>query len=294
MSTYRATPVYAQRGLAVRIAYLLVAGLHWLSRRLTRPPAGVVVLCYHCVRREHLPAFAWQMRRLAQRAVSLDAIGRAAAALPAGPAVCVTFDDGYRCVLKYALPAMQAIGVPATIFAVSGNLGEHLRWDVPPGHPDSTEPLASAAELAAAAAAGLCRIGSHTVSHPRLPTLSPPAAFRELAESRATLSALLGAEVTDLAFPYGAYDGETVAQALAAGYRRLFTLDPQLGNGRHEPRVIGRFLISPDVWRLEFILTSAGSYTWLAGWRTFWRRLRDTARPRAPRPQTPREAPVPS
>jgi peptidoglycan/xylan/chitin deacetylase (PgdA/CDA1 family) len=265
---------YARRGQIVRSVYLVVSGLYWLLMRLTCKPGGIVVLCYHSVRAVQFARFIRQMGHVAHRAVRLAALDREPPAAGQWPNVCVTFDDGFEGVLKDALPAMQALGVPAAVFAVPGNLGAAPAWGMPADHPDRGELLASGAQLAAAAQRGMCSVGSHTLSHTRLPGLPATQFVRELTDSKATLERLLQADVADLAFPYGEYDGDTVAHAYSAGYRRLFTLEPHVWRGGRRDEPIGRFLVSPGMWHLEFVLTCAGAYAWLAAWRRFWRRLR--------------------
>jgi peptidoglycan/xylan/chitin deacetylase (PgdA/CDA1 family) len=56
-------------------------------------------------------------------------------------------------------------------------------------------------------------IGAHSVHHLRFPTLAAEQKRREMLESQQTLEALLGAEVTAFAYPYGQFDDETLALA---------------------------------------------------------------------------------
>lgn len=261
---------YARRGQVVRTLYLLASGLCWLAMCIFHKPRGGVVLCYHSVRRSQLRRFAWQMRHVAGRATSL---GRPRpAAEPRGwPRVCVTFDDGFQNIVRYALPAMHALGVPATLFIVTGNLGAAPLWPMPVEHPDRDEPLASAAELASAVHAGLCAVGSHTRTHARMPQMATEQLISELCSSKSELEALLDTDIAALAFPYGEYDGTSVQRALEAGYEHLFTLEPRLWYAAPQGNLIGRFLVSADMWRAEFVLTCAGAYAWLGGWRRFWR-----------------------
>jgi peptidoglycan/xylan/chitin deacetylase (PgdA/CDA1 family) len=49
----------------------------------------------------------------------------------------------------------------------------------------------------------LVEIGAHTVSHPRISSLSPEGALRELVDARLRLNERLGIDVQHFAFPYG-------------------------------------------------------------------------------------------
>jgi peptidoglycan/xylan/chitin deacetylase (PgdA/CDA1 family) len=43
--------------------------------------------------------------------------------------VVVTFDDGYADVVRHAVPVLERRGIPATVFVVSGSLGQRFWWD---------------------------------------------------------------------------------------------------------------------------------------------------------------------
>jgi peptidoglycan/xylan/chitin deacetylase (PgdA/CDA1 family) len=65
---------------------------------------------------------------------------------------------------------------------------------------------------------GLVTIGAHTVTHPMLTTLGSEACLNEMAQSRAACEALVGAEVTGFAYPYGAFDDKVREAVKAAGF----------------------------------------------------------------------------
>jgi peptidoglycan/xylan/chitin deacetylase (PgdA/CDA1 family) len=133
--------------------------------------------------------------------------------------VVVTFDDGFRSVLRARL-ILDEVGFPATVFAVTSYVdsGEPLRW---PGLEQSEESLGWA-ELELLREAGW-DVGSHTATHPLLPDLDDAELERELADSRATIQKRLGSCET-LAYPYGRADERTAAAAARAGYLGAFTL----------------------------------------------------------------------
>ena len=55
-------------------------------------------------------------------------------ALPAR-AVIITFDDAYESFREFALPALVAHGMTATVFVVAGKIGGINHWDLPQGYP---------------------------------------------------------------------------------------------------------------------------------------------------------------
>ena len=257
--------VYASRGIIPRTLYLLVALVVWIfssfGRRYRR---RTVVLCYHGVRAIQKRRFHWQMRHIARRTYDSEAL----------PRISITFDDAFAGLLDNALPLMRELKIPATVFAVADNLGRRPRWPMAPGHPERAEITMTAEQLMRVTNDGWCRIGSHTLTHADLAQLSPQRAEEELIQSKKVLESLLDNTIEDLALPHGSYNDRILAIAQAAGYKRIFTLDCHLHSPERDDLVVGRFLMSPDVWRIEFLLTCAGSYSWLHTWRSFLRQLR--------------------
>ena len=141
--------------------------------------------------------------------------------------VVVTFDDGFRSVLR-AKPILDEVGFPATVFAVTSFVesGEPLWW---PGMEHATNGARESdlrplgwRELELLREAGW-EIGSHTATHPLLLDLDDAALDRELRGSRSTLEERLGSCET-LAYPYGRADERVAAAAARAGYLAAFTL----------------------------------------------------------------------
>lgn len=265
---------YGRHGLRVRIGYVLVALLTWPLVRLFRRRRHAVVLCYHGIKPNQAGRFAWQVSRVAGRAVNVSELTASRPPARSKAAVCFTFDDAFANVLENAVPVLRQYGVPGSIFAVSENLGSRPQWRMEPTHSDAGEPIMTAAQLREIVADGVCTLGSHTCTHPILADLPPAALSRELRESRERLSELAGRPVADLALPHGSFTGPVIEAALAAGYERVYTLEPKAHDAHSDERIIGRFLMSPDAWKIEFVLTCEGAYAWLQPWRRFVRRVR--------------------
>ncbi|MCD4534496.1 polysaccharide deacetylase family protein [Nocardioides sp. cx-169] len=154
-----------------------------------------------------------------------DAVDRLRAGRLPERAVALTFDDGYASVVETAWPLLRERGLPATLFAVSDYLPGERRfaWDL--GRPEHEgHRRVTAAALVAAAEDGL-DVGSHTVSHPWLPRLSPREQRRELVDSKDALEQLLGRRVTSVAYPTGGWDPVVRRAAGEAGYTIGVTVD---------------------------------------------------------------------
>src|SRR5207245_14546 len=67
----------------------------------------------------------------------------------------ISFDDGYRGVLRHALPVLRQLGLPATVFVVAGALArtEPFWWDRLAGAADGGAP-GKAADSAASRSLG--------------------------------------------------------------------------------------------------------------------------------------------
>lgn len=261
--------VYARRGTAWRSVQLAISSIWWLvtlGGRLGSAP--VVTLCYHGIGDEDAESFDGQVRRIRDRSTATPETVAPRRAFER-PRVCVTFDDAFRNLRHNAIPTLREHRVPALIFAVSENAGEPPAWEIAPEHPEAKEPTMTAEELREVADAGI-EIGSHTATHARLTDLSDQELQREVGRSKATLESELGRDVRYLAFPHGAAGPREIDSAREAGYACVFTLDP----GDRGDFVRGRYLMSPDVWPLEFALTVDGAYSWIV----IVRRLRNALR----------------
>lgn len=193
-----------------------------------------LVLCYHALAerdphrlavrlealRGHLSLLLWRRYR---------PVGAAAAAAGSGRTFHVTFDDAFRSV-TLALPLLEQLRVPATVFVCSSYASDGRPLDVPElradvaaaSHGFETLDWPALRELAER---GL-EIGGHTISHPHLPDLDDAELERELVDSRAEIESELGRSCRYLAYPYGEEDERVRRAARRAGYDAAFALNP--------------------------------------------------------------------
>ena len=131
--------------------------------------------------------------------------------------VCLTFDDGYRDNYTLAYPMLKRLGVPFTVYVTTGFIDNlSPMWWYP-----GAQLGISTEELKTMDADPLCTIGAHTVSHPRLDILTREQQYREIAESKQTLEALLGHEIKHFSFPHGAHNKDTLSICRELGFRTV-------------------------------------------------------------------------
>jgi len=202
--------------------------------------AEILVLCYHAVSDswpspaaiapERLGAQLRMLVRRGYRALTLsEALEEGG---PRRPMV-VTFDDAYTSILERALPVLDALGIPATVFVPTdaADSAGLMRWSelaqwVRTEHEEELRCM-SWDELRRLAARGW-EVGSHTCSHPRLTEIDPDSAGRELSLSRQRCEEEIQRACTSLAYPFGSYDRGIIELVAASGYGAAVTLDERV------------------------------------------------------------------
>lgn len=229
-----------------------------------------VVLYYHAVPTAQREAFARQMDALARmtRPINLGSVPNLQAGFRYS---AVTFDDFFQNVVDNALPELTKRNIPAAIFVTTEVLGKHADW-WPEFSAERQQQIGSLEQLLQLPFDSVF-IGSHTLTHPKLPDLSEGEAFWEVSESRRVLEAALKRKITTFSFPFGAFNPALVELCRRAGYERVFTTLPTMAFRDREEFVTGRVKVDPTDWRLEFRLKILGAYQWLPYAFTLKRRL---------------------
>ena len=220
-----------------------------------------LVLCYHAVSPDwdcdeaiDPTALEGQVRHLLDRGLrprTISDLDREDPESPAAPAFAVTFDDAFESLQTRALPVLERLGVPATVYAPTDYVesGDLMRWGKlgrwkGTRHERELRPLTWDGVRALAAAGW--EVGSHTASHPHLTELGPAEAERELQSSRGAIEQALQRSCTSIAYPFGEFDGQVVERAAAAGYATGVTLLDGL--------------LRPLPWRSELEMPRQGVY----------------------------------
>jgi peptidoglycan/xylan/chitin deacetylase (PgdA/CDA1 family) len=190
----------------------------------------LLVLCYHGVS-ESWPAettvtpadFESHMTYLVERGYAGSTFSEALTAPPGDRTVVVTFDDAHLSVLEHAVPVLERLGMPATMFVPTDypDSGRLLAWegcDVWLGTEHEHELRCMGwDDLRALAAAGW-EIGSHSCSHPRLKRLDDERLAAELTASRLECERRLGVPCRSFAYPRGSCDDRLARAARDSGY----------------------------------------------------------------------------
>ncbi|HTN75737.1 MAG TPA: polysaccharide deacetylase family protein [Pirellulaceae bacterium] len=204
---------------------------NWLARKRAREgQAPISILFYHRVA-DTCPndwtmsrdMFAQQIAWLRER-FDLISLAQAQERIVCGvnyrPAVCITFDDGYRENCEFALPLLVQERIPCTYFVSSWFVGENqpfphdcLRGEPLP--PNTIEDLRSMVKEG-------IEIGAHTRTHADLGTIHDPQRLQEEVVGCAhELEDWVGAPIRYFAFPYGLHpnlNAEAFRLARRAGY----------------------------------------------------------------------------
>ena len=121
----------------------------------------------------------------------------------------LTFDDGYADFYSNAFPILKKYNFHATIYVITQFVGHsgYLNWD----------------NIKELQQSGLVTIGSHTLSHKNLPSLSIPDLNKEVVQSKFELEQHLGIPIKDFCYPSGEYSSDVVNAVVRAGYRDSVT-----------------------------------------------------------------------
>ena len=151
--------------------------------------------------------FDRQMNLLYQwgyRTISVELLVKAikeGAELPPKP-ILLTFDDGSQTIYEHALPIMQRYNFTGVSYIVYDYIG--------------TKNYMSVDQIRALYGVGW-GVGSHGLSHMDL-TAHPSRQMDEIVESRRRLESLLGIPILSFAYPFGAYDSDSLHYVHQAGY----------------------------------------------------------------------------
>lgn len=186
--------------------------------------------------------------------------------------VLLTFDDGYLDNWVFAHPVLQEFGLRATIFLITGWVGDgpqrpHAAQPGTPDVPTHKQAMAASAdgkldnaflrwsEVETMRAAGTFDFHSHTHTHTRWDRQIADQAERDaalaadLANSREILAERLGEASPHLCWPQGYFDNAYQRVAKETGFTHLYTTEPGVVRNDVEltriPRLVAKNKAAP-------------------------------------------------
>jgi peptidoglycan/xylan/chitin deacetylase (PgdA/CDA1 family) len=168
----------------------------------------------------------------------------------------VTFDDGYTGVFEHAIPILDALGIPATVFIVADAAGSNAPfwWDGSAVHrPADWQRIRDAL-------GPRIDLGAHSVNHPSLPSLTDAELQHEVVTSRATIHSATGTWPQFFAYPYGHWNAHVRDVVQSVGYRAALTLDFGLNGPGADQWALRRMNVPAGI-------SDAAFESWTAGCR---------------------------
>ncbi len=172
----------------------------------------------------------------------------------------ITFDDGYENNLRCALPILKRFGFSSTCYIVANQVGKTNSWDLERGV--IQVPLMDAQQLKAWVDAGQ-EVGSHTLNHANLETLSEAEQAMEIIQSKTQLEALVQqkAGVQHFCYPYGGLNKTAVQNVRAAGYlTATTTVRGRAVQGQSDELLLPRVLVSRTTTWMQLLLKCLSRY----------------------------------
>ena len=137
--------------------------------------------------------------------------------------VLLTFDDAYDDLYDQLFPLVIEHQYTPVIYLVADRIGASNVWDQKAGL--RARNLLTLDQIREMQKYGV-EFGSHTLTHPWLPSVSDAQLRREVCDSKHRLEDMLGVEVASFAYPFGGVDRRVRSAVADAGYKVAFTTLP--------------------------------------------------------------------
>lgn len=157
--------------------------------------------------------------------------------------ICLTFDDGYENFATEAVPILKQQGQTATVFVVSGLIGNTNEWDTKLG--DQPERLMSPEKILELDALGF-EFGSHSVTHARLTKVNQNEATQEICESQKNLAELLSKPIDTFCYPYGSHNEAIRRIVQNCGYKLACSVEKGWNHETTDPYRLKRINVRSD------------------------------------------------
>lgn len=152
--------------------------------------------------------------------------------------IVVSVDDGHADFVTAALPIIEKYNIPVTLFWPTGITALTLSTG-------QVCAILSKDSIAKLATHPLIELGSHSVTHRELPTLSSDTLRAELKESLETIREMTNTRVA-LGYPRGKYSPSVIAATRAAGYYAACTVIPGVVTNTTDTYALPRLSIDQE------------------------------------------------
>ena len=172
----------------------------------------------------------------------------------------ITFDDGYENNLRCALPILKQHGFSSTCYVVANHVGKTNSWDLERGV--IQVPLMDATQLQAWVDAGQ-EVGSHTLNHANLETLSNAEQAMEISQSKLQLESFVQQKsgVQHFCYPYGGLNKTAVQNVRSAGYlTATTTVRGRAVQGQSDDLLLPRVLVSRTTTWMQLLMKCLSQY----------------------------------
>lgn len=249
------------RGFLKRV---LISVLSLLPERLS----ALSVLVYHSISDSGAffavspQAFERQMRYISERGIATIFASEISAHIKnrqLADTVCVTFDDGYEDVYTNAFPILKALGIKATVFLITNEVGGSYT-----GSEGHAFPLLTRKQIDEMRASGLVEFMPHGHTHRKLHQLSPPEQEEEIVRSAAVIGTLSGGQPSVFAYPRGRTTSAIKKMLEGQGYKCALGVLPGLVRPDSDMYDLPRNAVDGQVNLQEFKLKLSDRIEWYA------------------------------